>query len=264
MTLHSTLVDLLDSQLSSDLHIEFVQSQDKVSTLTPARLKEHALRMLGTLQSLGMNPGDELVIHTQSNEDFLVAFWAAVLGGLVPVPVAVGISDEHRNKLLRIVSQLKDPRVFTTPELKERLESFASSSELAPEGLKSSSRWITHRDNSVQPGQPVALNPADLAFVQYSSGSTGNPKGVCLTHKNVTTNVRAIIEAAGWTHADRALSWMPLTHDMGLIGFHLSVLAAGMTHVIMDTSAFVRRPKLWLSLAAERKSTILCLSLIHI
>ncbi len=254
----STLTDVLNSQLSSDLTIECIQGQDAVTTLTPASLKTKASSVLATLQARGMKEGDELVIHTQSNADFIVAFWAAVLGAMVPVPVAVGISDDHRNKLLRIVSQLNNPRIYTTKDLSQRLHDFAQSSDTATV-LREPARWITSDDcDDSKSGRECVNSPDQLAFIQYSSGSTGNPKGVCLTHKNVTTNIRAIVEGATWTADDRALSWMPLTHDMGLIGFHLSVLAAGMNHAIMDTSLFVRRPKLWMELAASKRTTILC------
>src|SRR5690606_896500 len=69
-------------------------------------------------------------------------------------------------------------------------------------------------------GETFEPSPDDVAFIQYSSGSTSDPKGVCLSHRNLTTNIRAIVEGANWTGDDRSLSWMPLTHDMGLIGFH--------------------------------------------
>ncbi len=107
-------------------------------------------------------------------------------------------------------------------------------------------------------GEIYAASPDDLAFIQYSSGSTSDPKGVCLTHRNLCTNIRAIVEGASWNEDDQSLSWMPLTHDMGLIGYHLSVLGAGMNHAIMDTNAFVRRPLLWMIKAAELKATQLC------
>ncbi|MDH3778207.1 MAG: non-ribosomal peptide synthetase, partial [Gammaproteobacteria bacterium] len=81
---------------------------------------------------------------------------------------------------------------------------------------------------------------------------------VVLTHRNLCVNIRAIVEGADWREDDQALSWMPLTHDMGLIGFHLSVLAAGMNHAVMDTSVFVRRPLLWMSKASELRATQLC------
>ncbi|RLA22674.1 MAG: hypothetical protein DRQ63_12475, partial [Gammaproteobacteria bacterium] len=98
----------------------------------------------------------------------------------------------------------------------------------------------------------------ETAFIQYSSGSTSDPKGVCLTHYNLTTNIRAIVEGTGWGADDQSLSWMPLTHDMGLIGYHLSVLAAGMNHAVMDTGVFVRRPLLWMSKASDLRATQLC------
>ncbi len=252
MPLFTTLADVLNSQLDSAATIEFIDGEHDVASLTPAQLKARACNLLGVLHSAGMQSGDELIIHTPSNVEFVTGFWAAILGGFVPVPVAVGISDEHRSKLIRIGEQLKNPRLFTTTELMKRLTEFSDSSVLE------ASRYVPSDSAGESPGEEQPLGSSDLAFIQYSSGSTGDPKGVCLTHKNVTTNIRAIVEGAGWTGEDRALSWMPLTHDMGLIGFHLSVLAAGMSHAIMDTRVFIRRPKLWLSMAAERKTTILC------
>jgi acyl-CoA synthetase (AMP-forming)/AMP-acid ligase II/acyl carrier protein len=113
----------------------------------------------------------------------------------------------------------------------------------------------------VEPGAHGDLyhaEPDDIGFIQYSSGSTSDPKGVVLTHRNLCVNIRAIVEGFGWNDSDQSLSWMPLTHDMGLIGFHLSVLAAGMNHAVMDTSLFVRRPLLWMSKASELRATQLC------
>ena len=107
-------------------------------------------------------------------------------------------------------------------------------------------------------GEIVTTNPDDTAFIQYSSGSTSDPKGVCLTNRNLTANIRAIVEGAQWTADDQSLSWMPLTHDMGLIGYHLSVLAVGMNHSVMDTSVFVRRPLLWMQKASALQATQLC------
>jgi acyl-CoA synthetase (AMP-forming)/AMP-acid ligase II len=107
-------------------------------------------------------------------------------------------------------------------------------------------------------GEIYAATPDDVAFIQYSSGSTSDPKGVCLTHRNLCINIRAIVEGTGWNQDDVSLSWMPLTHDMGLIGYHLSVLAAGMNHAVMDTNAFVRRPLLWMIKASELRATQLC------
>jgi len=259
MQLYDTLSDLLANARSKDRHIRFIEGEHDETTVTYADLWERAVALLGSLQSRGMQQGDELVIFSKSNESFVVAFWAAILGGIVPVPVAVGISDEHRHKLFRILGQLQRATLFTEPDLLERLLKFAKEEELRETQAILESRSALISD--VEPtdsGELHAASAGDLAFIQYSSGSTSDPKGVCLTHRNVCTNVRANAESLGWTEDDQSLSWMPLTHDMGLIGYHLTAMAAGMNSAVMDTNAFVRRPLLWMIKADELRATQLC------
>jgi acyl-CoA synthetase (AMP-forming)/AMP-acid ligase II/acyl carrier protein len=259
MQLHETLIDLLADVRGRDCQIRFIDGEQDEATLTFPDLWQRALELLGALQARGMRQGDELVIFSTSNQGFVVAFWAAILGGIVPVPVAVGISDEHRFKLFRILRQLQRATLFTEADLLERLLEFAGSQSMdevtAILQARSSLMSDVHAGAS---GKPIAASPADLAFIQYSSGSTSDPKGVCLTHRNLCTNIRAIVEGLEWQQDDRSLSWMPLTHDMGLIGYHLSALATGMTHAVMDTSVFVRRPLLWMQKADEFGATQLC------
>ena len=177
----------------------------------------------------------------------------------MPVPVAVGISDEHRLKLFRIISQLDRATLFTESDLLERLLDFSKQQE-RPEIqalLESKTSLISDVDAALK-GEIHESSPDDIAFIQYSSGSTSDPKGVVLSHRNLCTNIRAIVEACHWNENDQSLSWMPLTHDMGLIGYHLSVLGVGMNHAVMDTNVFVRRPLLWMSKANELRATQLC------
>ena len=94
--------------------------------------------------------------------------------------------------------------------------------------------------------------------MQFSSGSTSEPKGVALTHRNLLTNIAAIAHGIRLTDADCGLSWMPLTHDMGLIGFHLTPFVCDVNHCLIPTAVFVRRPQLWLAQASTKKATILC------
>ena len=259
MTLYPTLIDLLEEARGKDRHIRFIDGETDESRLGFAELWDRATELLGSLQARGMQPGDELVIFSKSNESFVIAFWAAMLGGIVPVPVAVGISDEHRIKLFRILRQLRRGTLFTELGLLERLLEFAKSQQMDEVISILESRSVLMSD--VTPGDSgtvVDASPDDIAFIQYSSGSTSDPKGVCLTHANLCANVRAIIESTRWSEDDRSLSWMPLTHDMGLIGYHLSVMAAGMDHAVMDTNVFVRRPLLWMLKTNELRATQLC------
>ncbi|MEE8425975.1 MAG: non-ribosomal peptide synthetase, partial [Woeseiaceae bacterium] len=259
MKLYDTLTDLVAEARGRERHIRFIDGEHDESVVPFADLWDRARMLLGSLQSRGMQPGDELVIFSQSNENFVVAFWAAILGGIVPVPVAVGISDEHRSKLFRILRQLKRGTLFTDNSLLGRLVDFARDRHLKDVLVLLESRTILMGDvGTGDSGQIFDASPEDPAFIQYSSGSTSDPKGVCLTHRNLCTNIRAIIEATQWMQDDQSLSWMPLTHDMGLIGYHLSVMAAGMNHAVMDTSVFVRRPLLWMSKANELRATQLC------
>ena len=259
MKLYDTLTDLLAESRNLDREILFIDGEKDESVLGFGELWERALALLGSLQARGMHAGNELIIFSRSNESFVVAFWAAVLGGMVPVPVAVGISDEHKLKLFRIPPQLENPTLFTERDPLQRLLDFAKDRELDDITHLLDSRAVLISD--VEPGahgQVHASQPGDIGFIQYSSGSTSDPKGIVLTHRNLCVNIRAIVEGFDWRDDDQALSWMPLTHDMGLIGFHLAVLGAGMNHAVMDTNLFVRRPLLWMSKANELRATQLC------
>ncbi len=259
MKLYDTLAHLLVEARKQDREIRFIDGENDESIIRFAELYDRAIALLGSLQARGMQPGDELIIFSKSNEKFVIAFWAAILGGMVPVPVAVGISDEHRLKLFRIVSQLEKATLFTERGLLERLLEFSKQRELQDITALLQARSVLMSE--VEPashGELFAATPDDIAFIQYSSGSTSDPKGVILTHRNLCINIRAIVEATGWNRDDQSLSWMPLTHDMGLIGYHLSVLGVGMNHAIMDTNVFVRRPLLWMRKAGELRATQLC------
>lgn len=259
MKLYETMIDLLADARGKDRHIRFIDGEHDESLVSFSELYDRALALLGSLQARGMQSGDELVIFSKSNESFVVAFWAAILGGIVPVPVAVGISDEHRFKLFRIIKQLHRGTLFTELDLLERLLDFSKQRELGDVQAILETRSVLISD--IKPGESGELanvSADDPVFIQYSSGSTSDPKGVCLSHRNLCTNIRAIIEGMQWTEDDQSLSWMPLTHDMGLIGYHLSVMAAGMNHAVMDTNLFVRRPLFWMNKAAELRATQLC------
>lgn len=259
MKLYDTMIDLLADVADRDREIRFIDGENDESVLSFGGLRDESMALLGSLQKRGMQPGDELIIFSKSNRSFLIAFWAAMLGGIVPVPVAVGISDEHKLKLFRILSQLENVTLFTEMDLLQRLLDYSTEQQMADITDLLATHAVLMTD--VEPGahgEVYAASPDDTAFIQYSSGSTSDPKGVLLTHRNLCVNIRAIVEGFDWRDDDQALSWMPLTHDMGLIGFHLAVMAAGMNHAVMDTSVFVRRPLLWMSKADELRATQLC------
>ena len=212
------------------------------------------------LQKLGARRGDKLILFLNNNEQFIDVFWAAILGGIVPVPVALGISDEHRHKLLRIARRLGKPYLYTERRSLERIGAFAAQAGESEvyEGLRRRVFLVDDLDDISRAGEVQRVAPDDTAFIQFSSGSTSEPKGVVLTHRNILANCYGATEVAGFTERDVSLSWMPLTHDMGLIGFHLIMFANRVHAHLMPTELFVRRPLLWLTFAARIRASILC------
>jgi acyl-CoA synthetase (AMP-forming)/AMP-acid ligase II/acyl carrier protein len=259
MKRHETLTEMLEEGRGKNRQIVLIDGESDENKISFSNLWDRARMLLGSMQEHGIQSGDEIVIFTKSNESFLIAFWAAILGGIVPVPVAVGISDEHRLKLFRILSQLRNYTLYTSQSLLDRLLEFSYSENLP--GIRKSLKSNTLLESDIATssvGELARINSNDLAFIQYSSGSTSEPKGICLTHRNLTINIRDSVERLEWNENDQSLSWMPLTHDMGLIGYHLTTFAAGMNQAVMDTNLFVRRPLFWLSKASEFRTTQLC------
>ncbi len=255
-----TLSDLLQSNRGAARSITYYEGEHERREVRYAELHERALGILHHLQQLGARPGDRLLLFLANNEAFIDAFWAGILGGIIPVPVAPGISDEHRHKLLRIAAQLGTPFLYTERRLLERIRNFAEEHEQAARYEQLAQRSLLTDDllDISRAGRTHAVRPSDVAFIQYSSGSTSSPKGIVLTHANLIANLRGTSGAVRYTDQDVGLSWMPLTHDMGLIGMHIFLLASRANMHQMSTELFVRRPVLWLQLAAEVRATILC------
>ncbi len=255
----STLTDALLTDISSTQGVAYINGQKGEKSTSYAQLRERALGLLYHLQALGLQPGHELLLLVNDNQQFIEAFWAGLLGRLLPVSVATGHSDEHKFKFFRILQKLDNPFLLTSIKILQRLEIFAQQQGLRAEfaQIKSKTLVIETILDLSQEGQIANIAPEDIAFLQFSSGSTGQPKGVMLTHANLLANTRAII-AAGRLHSDDVmLSWMPLTHDMGMIGLHLTPLVLGVQHYVMPTELFVRRPLLWLEKTAEKRASII-------
>jgi hypothetical protein len=124
--------------------------------------------------------------------------------------------------------------------------------------LKSRSFLVESITDISRPGKLYRPAPDDLAFIQFSSGSTSEPKGVMLTHGNLIANTQGSTAVDKFNDQDVTLSWMPLTHDMGLIGFYLMQFANRVHIHLMPTELFVRRPLLWLQVASKKRVTITC------
>ncbi|MGW0825996.1 amino acid adenylation domain-containing protein [Streptomyces sp. NPDC002845] len=223
--------------------IVHVRADGSEHTVTFARLREEALRVAGGLQAAGLRPGTPVPIVAGPGENFQPMFWGALAAGLVPVPLA---ADARR---VGPVWELLGRPAVMVDDTTEAL--FAE--------LPGPVRHL--RLGELREGRPPRrlpeAGPGDIAFLQFSSGSTGAPKGVELTHGAVLANLRQIRTAMAITSADVLASWMPYFHDMGLIGTHLVPMAAGLKQVRLEPLSFAKRPARWLEAAARHRATLL-------
>lgn len=240
--------------------VTFIESGNVEEFLSYKELYQQAVMVLYNLQERGLKPGDELVFQLENNKTFIICFWACILGRIIPVPLTMGHNEEHRKKLFKVWPFLNNPYLLIAAQDCEKVRQFADTSGLGEMMAGIAGKVVEEATlfNFKGEGKIAQISSGDIAFVQFSSGSTGSPKGVTLTHKNLITNVNAISRAAAYTKDDSLLSWMPLTHDMGLIGFHINPLVAGINHYIMPTTLFIRRPALWLEKASEHGVSVLC------
>jgi len=257
---YRTLVDVLEGNRRVDRAVCYVDGENSERRVGYAELYQRALGILHHLQSLGATRGDRMILFLNDNEQFIDGFWAAVCGGIQPVPLAVGISDEHRHKLLRVARKLGNPWLYTDARNLERLQAF--SAEVGETALFAALKARTFLVESIsdvsRPGKLHHPAPEDPAFIQFSSGSTSAPKGIVLSHANLLANTRSTTLLDRFDESDVSLSWMPLTHDMGLIGFFLMQFANRVHVNLMPTELFVRRPALWLQIASRKRATITC------
>ncbi len=241
-----------------NIGITFVQGEFQELFLSYRDLYYGSLSVLSKLYNCGLKRGDELILQIDNNELYIKYFWACLMGGIIPIPLTVGIDNEKRLKLINIMRILKKSYLVTTRPYFSLIFNFIKENDCYDLIDKIRNKTIFIEDPCNINAQNCFTNDSDIAYVQFSSGSTDNPKGIILTHKNLISNINAIINAIKSNEDEISLSWMPLTHDMGLIGFHLCPLVAGYHQLIMPTELFLRRPNLWLKKIYEHKVTVTC------
>ncbi|WP_230991356.1 non-ribosomal peptide synthetase/type I polyketide synthase [Streptomyces endocoffeicus] len=240
-TLPQVLMGAADA--APDQALVHVRGDGGERTVTFAELRDEALCVAGGFLAAGVAPGTCVPLLADRGDDFQVLFWGALLAGLVPVPLAPDV-----RRVAPVWESLGHPPVAVD----EATETLLGELPDAVEPL---------RLDELRQGRPPArlpeATPGDVAFVQFSSGSTGAPKGVELTHSAVLANLEQMRLAAAITPDDVVASWMPYFHDMGLIGTHLAPLAARAKQVRLEPLSFAKRPALWLETADRHRATLL-------
>ncbi|MFE3986075.1 fatty acyl-AMP ligase [Nocardia tengchongensis] len=209
-----------------------------------------AARVAGQLKRAGVQPGDRVVVCLPTAPAFATVFLGSMMLGAIPSAVAEP-SGRGLDKFAGLVEYLEPRAVVATETV---LGIFGNQLE----GVTLLDGELLHRDardpNTVS-AVPCLPNPGDVAFIQATSGSTGVPKGVQITHANLAANCAQLVEAAVIGDTDTWVSWLPLHHDMGLIGGFLSPLFAGVSTVLMPPSRFLRSPGDWLRAVDQFRGT---------
>jgi 1-acyl-sn-glycerol-3-phosphate acyltransferase len=225
-------------------HVLLYEEADTPVTITYSDLQVGALALAAGLQERGVEKGDAVAIMLPTGRDYLFTFFATLLVGCVPVPIyppaRMSQLEDHLRRHIRILNNA-EARILVT------MEEARTIARLMIDRVETMDSVVTPAELSSDAGShPIRAEPEDIAFLQYTSGSTGEPKGVVLTHANLVANIRAMGEAAAVSSSDVFVSWLPLYHDMGLIGAWLGSLYYGMTLVLMSPLTFLARPSRWL------------------
>ncbi len=248
---------LLDTAAKGDPKrgFTFLSSDGKSATsVSYAELAKKAGQIAAALRRAGCARGDRIALLIIENEDFVSLFFGAMHAGMVPVPVAppmnVGKLNTFLDQLKHIIEQSGCTLLVTSPKVKGFLGSLLGGT------LK---RICTVDELDIdEREEPLAeLGSSDLAFLQFTSGSTAKPKGVALTHGNLAANADCIVRRGlNLTPEDVGCSWLPLFHDMGLIGFVIAPVVTATPIVLMSPLLFVRHPHTWLEMMSRYKGTI--------
>ncbi|MCC5976192.1 MAG: fatty acyl-AMP ligase [Rubellimicrobium sp.] len=199
-------------------------------------------------------PGERVMLVFPNETAFILTAFGAILAGLTVVPVAPPRNARAFARLHGLARVAGAGRMILSDRLRLVMERFAGDGGEGPERLYSSQlERVSMRD-----WQPPPITPGTLAVLQFTSGSTGQPKGVRISHANILHNCRMLQSVCGEGRSMRMVSWLPFFHDWGLVGCVMFPLVAGGTATFFDPSDFLRRPRRWIEAISETRASVSC------
>ena len=253
----TTLADALDYAAQGETGYNFYNGSAKLYAKLPYQeLREQSQALARRLIGLGISRGSRVAMVADTQPDFMRLFFACQYSGLIPVPLPASIHLGGRDAY---VSQLERLLAICQAEIAMAPDDFLPYLKDATAGLNlrfsGSPKEFDDLPESDEPLRPP--EPNDVAYLQYTSGSTRFPRGVMITQKAVLSNLFAILKYGIQIRpGDRAVSWLPYFHDMGLVGLVLAPMAAQMTVDYLNTRDFAMRPRLWLTLMSQNRGTL--------
>lgn len=249
-----TLGEALDYAAKGRRGLNFHDARGTLERAYPySELREDALANAHRLVALGIKPGERIAMVAETGADFAACFFGAVYAGAWPVPLPLPTSFGGREAYVEQLSiQLKssDPALFLYPvELTDYCTAAAERAGVKPRN------WESLAEVEPAAGELPAADPDDIAYLQYSSGSTRFPHGVAVTHRALLDNLHAHGIGLKVQDTDRCVSWLPWYHDMGLVGCLLSPMSQQFSADYMKTEDFARRPLAWLDMITRNPGT---------
>lgn len=236
-------------------HLYVYESAGHIQEISYAMLYQEAQRIAGGLLKQGLQAGQTVAIMLPTSSDYFYSFFGILLARGIPVPIyppaRLSQIEDHLQRHTRILQNAQVRFLLTVKEAK-------TLSRLLQLSVPTIQAIFTAAELrlAVQPIKAGIARRSDIAFLQYTSGSTGNPKGVTLTHDNLLANVRAMGEVVRAHSTDIFVSWLPVYHDMGLIGAWLGSLYHSMPLVIMPPLLFLSKPQRWLWAIHQYRGTL--------
>jgi fatty-acyl-CoA synthase len=253
----ATLADALEYAAKGDTGFNFYSPRGELAeVLTYRALHARALAAARRLASLGLARGERIAIVAETGPEFLAVFFGCQFAGLVPCPVPysvyIGGKDAYVARVAGMLAAARAAVVIGPDDLGDHIREAANVASVAT--------VMTFDELAALPestGNLVPFGADEVAYIQYSSGSTSDPKGVLISQAAITANARGILgDGLKVTPGDRGFSWLPLYHDMGLVGFCIAPMMGQVSIDYLATTAFARRPALWLKLMSDIGTTI--------
>jgi fatty-acyl-CoA synthase len=250
-----------------EIHLRLWDDNEAVETLTYGELLAGSIAIARGLRASGLHRGESVAMMLPTGRDFFVTFFGTMLAGGIPVPIYPPFRadkiEEYAHRQAAILQNGEARALVTFPQaerlarlLKPRVPSLRAVTSAERLGLRGGARNTDGRDTQPAEMNPARLEPEDIALIQYTSGSTGEPRGVSLTHRNLLANLCAIGHGVQVSPDDVVICWLPLYHDMGLIGCWLFALYFGLPIIALSPLAFLRRPERWLRAFQQYRGTL--------
>ncbi|HMG46420.1 MAG TPA: fatty acyl-AMP ligase [Allosphingosinicella sp.] len=249
----ATMTEALDYVAQSKLGMNFHDARARLVRVAPyAELRREAIAAAHRFAARGIGPGERVALIAETGAEFVALFFGALYAGIWPVPLPLPTSFGGKDAYIdQLAVQLKsaDPALLLYPPELEMAGAAADITGVA--GLD----WDSFFAEEAEPAPLYQATADDIAYLQYSSGSTRFPHGVVITHSALMSNLAAHAHSMNIGPGDRGVSWLPFYHDMGLVGCMMSMVANQMSVDYLKTEDFARRPLAWLDLVTRNKES---------